>query len=151
MPLPPKNKTLAILNRQKKQIRLSPQNLKSKKLRGKQTQQLQKSLGALKIVNNSGSQFDWGKLKTKVQFKISQSNCLIAVNSSNYADIRLPTLPLDTNEKQSKNQNHNHFLQSYTCLHLKGKLNSRLCIMGNTLTRRSNKHCDQCAYPILHL
>ncbi len=77
----PLKQNVGHINRQKKQIRLSAQNLKSKKLRGKQTQQLQKSLGALKIVNNSGSQFDWGKLKTKVQFKISQSNCLIAVNS----------------------------------------------------------------------
>lgn len=67
--------------RQKNHNQIVLTKLKSKKLSGKPTQKLQKSLGALKIVNNSGSQLDWGKLEMKVQFKISQSVHLIAVNS----------------------------------------------------------------------
>lgn len=66
---------------QKKHNQIVLTELKSKKLSGKPTQQLHKSLGTFKRVNNSGSQLDWGKLETKIQFKISQSVCLIAVNS----------------------------------------------------------------------
>lgn len=61
--------------------------------------------------------------------------------------MRHHTLPLDTNEKLSKNQNS---LQSYINVSIL-KLNSSLCIMGNTLTWRANEHRVEGAYPILNL